>query len=206
MIKNFLINLIRLPVLAVWRLMGWRAVGALPPYDKFVLAAAPHTSNWDYIVMLALAAHYRRKPKTIAKDKLLDWFILGRFIRWFGAVPVARTRSENIVQQVAELFSQHDKLILVLAPEGTRKKLPYWRSGFYYMAYESGVPLVLGYLDYKNKRAGFGQVIHPSGDIQADMALIRAYYEQYGYGKYPENASDIRLKEEITEKAKETSP
>lgn len=191
-----LINLIRLPILAIWRLMGWRAAGELPPYDKFVMAAAPHTSNWDYIVMLALAAHYKRRPKTIAKDKLFNWLIIGRFIRWFGGIPVARTHSENIVDQVKKLFDEADKLILVLAPEGTRKKMDHWRSGFYYMAEAANVPIVLGYLDYKNKQAGFGKVLHPSGDIHADMAIIREFYNTHGYGKYPQNASDIRLKDE----------
>ncbi|GAB4315098.1 MAG: lysophospholipid acyltransferase family protein [Phototrophicales bacterium] len=197
MAKNILINILRLPILAIWRLMGWRAIGDVPPYDKFVLTAAPHTSNWDYIIMLGLAAHYKRRPKTIVKDKLLKWFIIGRFIRWFGGVPVARSHSENTIQQVVQWFDQHEKMILVLAPEGTRKKVPYWRSGFYYMAYEAGVPIVLGFLDYKNKQAGFGEVIHPSGDIHADMERIRAFYQQHGYGKYPENASDVRLKDEL---------
>lgn len=193
LIADILGYIASVPVLLVWRLAGWRAEGELPKLDKFVLIAAPHTSNWDYMVMLGLAAHYHRKPYTIVKDKAVKWPILGAFIKWFGGIPVNRTTSQNAVQQAVATINTIPRIVLVIAPEGTRRKTDHWRSGFYHIALEANLPIVLGFLDYNRKRAGAGPMITPSGDIEADMEIIRAFYESHGYGKHPAQASDVRL-------------
>jgi 1-acyl-sn-glycerol-3-phosphate acyltransferase len=91
-------------------------------------------------------------------------------------------------------IQQKDRIVLVIAPEGTRKKTDQWKSGFYHIAVQAGLPIALGFLDYKRKRAGVGMILNPSGDIEADMQIIREFYDKHGYGKYPENASDVVIK------------
>lgn len=193
MLARFLVWLVAVPALLLWRLAGWRVEGDLPDIDRYVFVYAPHTSNWDYVHMLPLALHFRRRPSTMVKDSAFRGSV-GWFVRAVGGIPIDRSKSNNAVRQAAAYINAHPRVVLVIAPEGTRRKRDHWKSGFYYIAREAGVPIVLGYLNYREKRGGAGPTLYPTGDIEADMALIREFYAERGYGRYPENASDIRLK------------
>lgn len=193
MIAMILARMISVPILLIWRLMGWRAEGDLPERDKFILIAAPHTSNWDYIMMIALSAHYGRRPKTLVKANAFKWPIIGQIIRWIGGIPVERKASTNFVQQAIDIINAHDRIVLVIAPEATRKRADYWRSGFYHIGYGAGVPIVLGYLDYQRKVGAAGPAFTPTGDVEADIQEIAAFYAEHGHGKFPERATPVRF-------------
>lgn len=163
--------------LSAWglRLFGWRMEGRTPDLDKFVLIAAPHTSNWDVFVMLAAAFTFRAELFWIGKDSLFRG-PLKALLRWMGGIPINRSGSQNLVAKTAALFDQHDRLILAIAPEGTRKKVRYWKTGFYYIAHTAGVPIVMGFIDFQRKVAGLGPTLIPTGDIEADMQTLQAFY------------------------------
>ncbi|MGE0102204.1 MAG: lysophospholipid acyltransferase family protein [Blastocatellales bacterium] len=161
--------------LLISRLAGWEIVGPLPEARKYVLIAAPHTSNWDFPVMLMAAFGLRVKAYWIGKNSLFK-APHGRFFRWLGGIPVDRSGSQNMVSQTTEIFSQRDELLLAIAPEGTRSKVSAWKTGFYYIALGAGVPIVFGFIDYGRKRTGIGPSLMPTGDIDADMKIIRAFY------------------------------
>lgn len=185
---------ISVPILLLWRLAGWHAQGQLPRLDKFILIAAPHTSNWDYIMMIALSAHYRRRPKTLVKASAFRWPVFGLLIRAIGGIPVKRDQSSNFVDQAVQILKSEDRVVLVIAPEATRKHADYWRSGFYHIAHGAGVPIVLGYLDYRNKVGAAGPTFYTTGDIDKDMTEIATFYDEHGHGKFPEKASPVRFR------------
>lgn len=179
----------------VLRLTGWEAEGGRPVEGKYVLIAAPHTSNWDLPVMMLLAWTYEMKISWMGKHVLFA-FPQGILMRWLGGIAIDRSRSHNRVSQMADLFSQREDLILVVPAEGTRSYTAHWKSGFYHIAAEARVPIVMGYLDFKHKRGGFGPGLLPSGDMGADMDQIRAFYSDK-LGKNPDLFGPVRLKEEM---------
>jgi 1-acyl-sn-glycerol-3-phosphate acyltransferase len=173
---------------------GWQPEGARPAAAKFVLIAAPHTSNWDLLYLLALAAVFDVDVRWMGKHTLFRW-PMGPVLRALGGIPIRRHRSENVVQAMAREFAQCDALALVVPAEGTRGRAPYWKSGFYHIARAAGVPIVMGYLDYPRRRGGFGPALVPSGDVTADMDRIRAFYADK-VGRHPEGSGPVRLREE----------
>jgi len=106
------------------------------------------------------------------------------FFKWLGGIPVQRSQSDNLVEQLVQLFQRNQQLILTIAPAGTRKRVIRWKSGFYHIARGAGVPIVLGFLDYRRKVGGIGPVVYPTGNIEADMKIIRAFYDGVS-GKNP---------------------
>ena len=180
-------------VIARWilRLTGWRTEIIPPDTSRYVMIGAPHTSNWDFFVMLLLMAVESIPIRWMGKDSLFKW-PLGVFMRSLGAIPVKRSESTNLVDQIAALFDQYDELIIGLAPEGTRKKTTRWRTGFYYIALKADVPIVMAYVDYKQKVCGLGPSITPSGDIRADFEIIREFYSGF-VGKHPHKQGKIEL-------------
>jgi 1-acyl-sn-glycerol-3-phosphate acyltransferase len=176
----------------VLRLFGWRAEGSLDAYPKCVVVVAPHTSNWDFPVLMLVKIALRLKVRWMGKHTLFRP-PFGWLMRWLGGLPIDRSARHNMVEQVVELFRTHDRLMLAIPPEGTRKRAPYWRSGFYYIALGAQVPIVLAYADYRRKVGGVGRVFMPSGDVDADMALIRDFYTGI-IGKRPDQFGEIRLK------------
>ena len=172
-------------------LFGWRAVGAMPDVPKSVLIVAPHTSNWDFPVMLALAVALGIKTTWMGKHTLFRP-PFGFLMRRLGGLPINRGASHNIVEQAVQSFRERDRLTLAILPEGTRQRAPYWKSGFYHIANGARAPIVLGFADYARKVGGIGPVFMPSGDIEADMALIRDFYIGM-IGKRPEQFGEIRL-------------
>jgi 1-acyl-sn-glycerol-3-phosphate acyltransferase len=176
------------------KLTGWEAEGAKPLERRFVLIAAPHTSNWDLAYLLALGEIFDVRTSWMGKHQLFRP-PLGWIMRRLGGIPVVRHRSGNLVSAVAEEFERREDLALVVPAEGTRGYVAHWKSGFYHIARTAGVPIVLGYLDYASRRGGFGPMIYPSDDVRADMDEIRSFYADKS-GKYPDQTGVIRLKEE----------
>ncbi|MBX3420688.1 MAG: lysophospholipid acyltransferase family protein [Pirellulaceae bacterium] len=177
------------------RLVGWKLHGSPPDLKKYVIVGAPHTSNWDAVFMLAMASMYRIQINWVGKKSLFKW-PFGALMRWTGGVPVDRHSRQNAVQQLAAEFARRDELRLAIAPEGKRGRAEYWKSGFYFIACEAQVPIVFGLLDYKNKVGGLYNLIHPTGDIHADMEKIRGFYTG-AQGKYPAEFGPVRLREEV---------
>lgn len=174
--------------LAVFKCLGWRSEGGPPASDKYVAIAAPHTSNWDFLFTLCLAFVYRLNPRIMMKDAWFFW-PMGPFFRWLGAVPIDRSKSNNVVEQSIAAFQRCDELVLVVPPSGTRKRVMYWKTGFYHIATGAGVPIALGFLDYRRRVGGFGPTVRPTGNIDRDMDRIRSFYRGVT-GKYPQKASE----------------
>ena len=163
--------------LAFLRLNGWTVEGSLPPAAaKSVLIAAPHTSNWDLPYTLMVAFALRLNIYWLGKRSLFRW-PFGPVMRWLGGIAVDRDRSSSQVAAAADaIVSADGPLQLVVPPEGTRGKTRHWRTGFYFIALQARVPIVLAYIDYESKRGGLGPIFTPSGDVDADMAAIKRFY------------------------------
>jgi len=172
---------------AFLKVFGWRLEGRLPDVNKLVVIAAPHTSNWDLPILLSLAFALKAKASWLGKHTLFRW-PFGFLFRWMGGIPVYRSASQNVVAQSVEMFRNSEKLILAIPPEGTRGKVSHWKTGFYYIALGAEVPISLGFMDYKRKASGLGPTLYPTGDIEADMEIIRNFYANVT-GKYPDKAS-----------------
>jgi len=161
---------------------------------KAVAIAAPHTSNWDLPFTLAVAYVLGVKPCWLGKRELFRW-PLGWLLTRLGGVPVARGGRTNLVHQIVERFAAVDRLFLVIPPSGTRSRATHWKSGFYHIARGARVPLICTFLDYRRRVGGIGPVLEPSGDVAADMLIIRGFYAGV-HGKYPERTTPVRLLEE----------
>jgi len=170
----------------IFRFTGWKTVGKRPSISKYVIIGAPHTSNWDFLYAICLAFILSIKPFIMMKASWFRWPI-GPFLRWFGAIPVDRSKSTGFVTRAIQAFRSHPRMTLVVPPSGTRKKVVYWKTGFYHIARGADVPIVLGYLDYRRRMGGIGPVFHPTGNIKADMKIIQDFYADIE-GKYPNQA------------------
>jgi 1-acyl-sn-glycerol-3-phosphate acyltransferase len=159
------------------RLTGWTVEGSLPvEARKCVLIAAPHTSNWDLPYTLMVAFVLQLNIYWMGKHSLFA-FPFGPVMRWLGGIAVDRSRNTNLVSASAMALKAADGPVqLVVPPEGTRGRTTHWKTGFYYIALEAGVPIVLAYMDYARKVSGLGPVFVPTGDIDADMAEIKRFY------------------------------
>lgn len=164
--------------------LGWRVTGQLPDLPKYVIIAAYHTSNWDFVIGILTAFVLKAKIYWIGKDNLFKPPFVNLF-HWIGGIPINRNRSQNMVDRIIQVFHEQERLIIALAPEGTRRKTSYWKTGFYHIAVGAGVPLVLAFIDYRSKTCGIGPVLTPSGDMKADMEKISSFYSGIT-GKYPE--------------------
>jgi 1-acyl-sn-glycerol-3-phosphate acyltransferase len=175
-----------------WR--GWRFVGQMPQLDKFIIIGAPHTSNWDFVLFLGAIRHWDFSPKFVGKHTLFRW-PFGYFFRRLGGIPVDRDRPGGMVRQVADQFEQSDQMILVVAPEGTRKAAPYWKSGFARIAAAAQVPIVPVFVDYPGRRVVVGDPVDHDGNEKSLMDRLRPFFEA-GTGKDPAGKGPVRLKEE----------
>jgi len=155
---------------------GWRTEGQLPSFPKFVLVAAPHTSNLDLPYALFVIFVLRAKIYWLGKDAVFR-MPFKRFFTWIGGLPVDRTQSSDTVSQLIKMFHENERLILAIAPAGTRKRVEKWKTGFYHAAMGANVPMVLGFLDYRRRVGGIGPVVWPTGDFESDMKTIRTFYD-----------------------------
>lgn len=176
---------------ALFGLFGWKAVGRVPDEPRYIALGAPHTTNWDLALALFASAIWKMKMKWVGKDTLFKP-PFGFVLRWLGGVPVVRGTRSGAVEALAELLHSKERFALCIAPEGTRKKVESWKSGFYQIALAANVPVVLGFCDYAHKTLGLGPAIYMTGDVEADMARIAEFYADKR-GKYPENEGVVRL-------------
>ena len=177
-----------------FRLIGWTVVGDHPDARKFVMIAAPHTTNWDLVNMLGASWVLGLKVSWLGKDTIFKKPFAG-LMKSMGGIPIDRSQPNGVVGQMAERFSQVEEMALAVPPAGTRKQRAYWKSGFYWIALTAKVPVVCGFLDYKRKEAGVGPTIPLTGDPKTDMDRIREFYDPK-QGKFPDKNDVIRIKEE----------
>lgn len=177
------------------RALGWRTEGMtaeeIAAYPKYVLIAAPHTSNWDFPITLMVCFQLRLKVYWMAKASLFIWPI-GSLSRWLGGIAIDRSASNNTVSNTVAAFAARERLAVIVAPEGTRGKVTHWKTGFYHMAHGAGVPIALAYLDFARKAGGIGRMFITSGDIGADMAEIQAFYSGIT-GKNPHQFDSVNI-------------
>lgn len=184
---NRLERLVRWLLLQWFRRGGWTISGTLPPDPKFVIMAASHTSNWDFLVFLGAVRALGRKIHFIGKHSLFKW-PMGGFMRALGGIPVDRSAPQDLVSQVVDQFDAHDDFILVVAPEGTRSRTTRWKTGFYQIALKAGVPILAAGPDFPTRRAVFGPVIRPTGNYAEDMKPAFAFFRTI-VPRHPERAA-----------------
>ncbi len=168
-----------------YRILGWKTNVTVPDYDKCVITAAPHTSNWDLFIGKLFYGAIGRKTCFMMKK---EWFFfpLGLIFKAVGGIPVDRGRKTSLVDQMTERFAKSKKFQLAITPEGTRKANPNWKRGFYFIALKAQVPIVMIGIDYTTKTISATKAIMPSGDIEKDMREVKLYYKDFK-GKNPKN-------------------
>ena len=175
----------------IFKHLGWRVIDRenLPNASKYILLVAPHTSNWDFLVGVGARAEIRFYPRYLAKKELFIW-PLGWLFRRLGGYPVERKNKTNFVEQLKDIFNRKDSFILTITPEGTRSFNPNWRTGFFYLAQQTGVPIVPVAFDYSRKEVVIGEAKHAEGQVEPFIQELKTWYSQFK-GKLPENG--VRL-------------
>ncbi len=166
--------------LIYYKILGWKAVGntsfSQEKIKKAIIIVAPHTSWYDFYIGVLLRSVLNIKTNFVGKKELFT-FPLGWFFKTLGGAPVDRHAKENKVQAIARLFNEHDDFRMTMAPEGTRKKVDKWRTGFYYIAKEANVPIIMFTLDFENKQNKISEPFYPTDDVNADFEFMRSFYE-----------------------------
>lgn len=170
-------------------LSGWKVINVQPDISKCVIALAPHTSNWDFVIGKLVYSSLGRNARFLIKK---EWFIfpLNLFFKSIGGIPIERSKNTSMTDKLAEEFQKHDQLQLAVTPEGTRKRVSEWKKGFYYIALKANVPIILVGLDYTRKQAIFLDTFYPTGDYDADIEKIKSYYKGIR-GKNPKNFATL---------------
>lgn len=163
---------------------GWRVSVRVPDYPKCIICVAPHTSNWDFILGKLAYASIGRKAGFLMKETWFFW-PLGCLFRAIGGIAVPRKRGSSLSESIICKFNESERLTLAITPEGTRSRTAAWRTGFLHIAIETHAHVVLGVIDFKHKDILLQKEFVPSGDIEADMKAIKAYYKPF-QGKYPD--------------------
>jgi 1-acyl-sn-glycerol-3-phosphate acyltransferase len=179
----------------VLRLARWRTVGDIP--SSGVLVGAPHTSNWDWVAMLLLMWSGGVPPRVLIKREIMRT-PLGPLLRATGGISLDRQNPGAVVRDLIAEARSGEPFLLIIAAEGTRTKGDYWKSGFYRIAKQTGLPVSLGFIDGPTRTMGFGPSFTPTGDVVADMDLVRAFYADK-QGIHPERRTEPRLREEDAE-------
>jgi 1-acyl-sn-glycerol-3-phosphate acyltransferase len=163
---------------SVLRLGGWRIVGPLPDLSKAVLVVAPHSSNWDGFWGMAAKIALGLEVRVLGKTQLF-WWPLGPLLRRLGALPVDRRSPRGTVEQAVAIIRDFDRIWFTLTPEGTRKPVEKWKTGFWKIAHDAGVPIITAYFHYPEKLIGISHVFHTSEDMHGDVARIREWYRPW---------------------------
>lgn len=158
------------------KLTGWRVVGTPPSEAKYVLIAAPHTSNWDFPLLVAMACVLDFEIYWMGKESLFPK-PFAPLVRWLGGISIDRDRAHNRVDLTIKAYNDRENLKIVIPPSGTRTASKKWRSGFYHIAVGANVPLGLGFLDFAKKEGGFLGTYYPTGDIEQDLPEIQEFYK-----------------------------
>ena len=159
------------------KIMGWKARGKELEHQRFVLIGAPHTSNWDFPLMLMVVLKLRLRVYWMGKHTLF-MFPFGGLMKWLGGIPIDRSSSHNVVSETVRQYRENEELVVLVPPEGTRKRVTKWKTGFYHIANLAKVPILLGYVDVGIKEAGIAEFFSPTGEAEKDMVKIRAFYAQ----------------------------
>jgi 1-acyl-sn-glycerol-3-phosphate acyltransferase len=179
------IHIIRLLSWLVLKLAGWKVINVAPATGSYLLIVAPHTSNWDFPLGIAMAFHLRLRVYFIGKHTLFKGF-KGPIMRWLGGIPLNRETSKDFVDASIETYANNDNLIFAIAPEGTRTSVERWKTGFYHMAKGANVPLALAYFDFATRTGGIGKMLYTTDNMDADMQSIADFYRPMT-GKNPTN-------------------
>lgn len=173
--------------MTVLRLMGWRFEGNFPAHKKMVLAVAPHTSNWDFVIGLAVAFSLKLKISFFGKHSI---FIppFDRLLRRWGGIPIERSKAHGVVTQITNKINSTDKMILCLSPEGTRSRIEKWKTGFLHIAHKADVPVFLVAFDYQKKKIIFGPDKKISADIDSELLNVYSFYANV-QAKFPDKVS-----------------
>ncbi len=174
-----LTSLLRMLAILILKIMGWTAVGKEISDPKLVLIGAPHTSNWDFPLMLMVVLKLRLKVFWMGKKELFR-FPFGWLMRWLGGIPIDRSKSNNVVDQITREYAEQRELVVLVPPEGTRSKVDRWKTGFYHIAKNANVPILMGYVDAPKKEAGLADFFTPTGNLEQDMQEIRKFYASKG--------------------------
>ena len=180
------------------KLTGWDVEGETPNLHKYVMILAPHTSSWDLIYILAVMYALGLKIYWFGKKEIFLW-PLGGFFKWLGGIPIDRSSRHNVVQQTTTIIQSREQIIIGVSPEGTRSNTQYWKTGFYYIAHKTQIPLVFAFLDFSCKVGGLGPTMNPTGDIEEDMKTIRRFYSGIT-AKYPNEVGRIAIKPRVEDK------
>lgn len=167
------------------KLVGWKCEGSVPEQKKYIVLAGPHTSNWDFPLMLSMGTLLGANPYWMGK-KAIFRFPFGWFFMWLGGIPIDRSKSNSLVSQMVEIFEKADRLCVLIPPEGSRGPRAEWKTGFYHIARQSNIPVVLSYIDFKKRIGGFTEVMWLTDDLTADMTYIQKFYAAK-HPKHPEN-------------------
>lgn len=186
---------------AILKLTGWKHEGKHPGVERCVMVAYPHTSNWDLPLLLAYAQLEDVPLRFLIKAEVMKG-LAGKVLGALGGIAVDRSKRNNLVDAAADILRSTDKIVLCVPPEGTRKKVDYWRSGFYHMARAAGVPVFLSWVDGPRKAFGTGPLVELTGDVESDLQKMRDYYAPIK-GFHPERASPIRFKPQAPDPSNE---
>ncbi|MBD1260762.1 lysophospholipid acyltransferase family protein [Maribacter polysiphoniae] len=167
-----------------FKLLGWKIVGEFPDLKKCMLVVVPHTSWVDFFLGLLIRRVINKDMSFIAKKSLFKP-PFGWYFRWMGGAPIDRSKSSDTVSAIAQIFEEKEVFRLALSPEGTRKKVDQWKTGFYYIAKAANVPIVLVAFDYGRKQIKFSQPYTPTENSEADFKLYREFFKGV-VGKKPE--------------------
>jgi 1-acyl-sn-glycerol-3-phosphate acyltransferase len=178
---------------AILNLFGWRTVLVPLPAPKGIILVYPHTSNWDFIVGLLYKIAAGVPARWMGKHTLFRWPVRGLLVH-LGGIPITRDQRSGYVEGLLAEFAKHDHMWLAVAPEGTRSRTDYWKSGFYRIAVAGNLPVGLGYIDYATRTVGIDTYLTLTGDAALDLTRIRAFYKDKR-GRRPENEGAIRLRE-----------
>ena len=169
------IHFVRLLSWLVLKLSGWQVINVAPATGSYLIIAAPHTSNWDFPLGIAMAFHLRLRVYFIGKHTLFEG-PTGPIMRWLGGIPLNREASKNFVDASIAAFDNNENLIFAIAPEGTRTSVARWKTGFYHMAKGANVPLALAYFDFATRTGGIGKMLKTTENMADDMQVIADFY------------------------------
>lgn len=170
---------------SVLKMFGWKITGAFPERDKMVIAVAPHTSNWDFVIGLAVVFCLRLKISFMGKHTI---FIppFDRLLKRWGGIPIQRSKSHGVVEQLADKLKSSERMLLAVAPEGTRSKITHWKTGFLHIAKKAQVPVFLVALDYKKKEIQLGKMIEVDGTVEDALQNVYQFFASVP-AKHPQN-------------------
>ena len=161
--------------IVILKILRWQTRGGELPHQKFILIGAPHTSNWDFPLMLMVVLKLRLRVFWMGKHTLFPFPFSG-LMKWLGGIPINRSASHNVVRETVRQFKENKDLVVLVPPEGTRSKVARWKTGFYHIASMAEVPILMGYVNAEKKEAGFADFFYPTGDVEGDLEKIREFY------------------------------